>query len=103
MLPSGYAHPFPVTTAKNDPVLRELARLGVATPIPPKTVKQGRAEVELSESERIQVAQQEGELLYRRAPAAFSTDFWRTLPDNQHLTRVPQTLSEAMAKYDYEQ
>jgi hypothetical protein len=35
----GGANPFPVTTAKNDPVILELARLGIATEPAPKTVK----------------------------------------------------------------
>jgi hypothetical protein len=80
-------NPFPVTTVSGDPVLKELARLGVATPIPPKTVKQGRAEVELSEGERVQLAQQEGSMLYRRVAAALETG-WGTLPDERKVVAI---------------
>ena len=83
----GGANPFPISTAKNDSVLSELARLGIATPIPPKEVKQGREKVELSESERIQIAQQEGAQLYRRVSAALETD-WRNLPDERKVVAI---------------
>lgn len=83
----GGANPFPIASAKNDAVLDSLARLGVATPIPPKTVKQGRAEVELSESERIQLAQQEGQMLYNRVAAALESD-WRNLPDERKAAAI---------------
>jgi hypothetical protein len=78
----GGANPFPVTTATNDPVLTELARLGVSTPIPPKTVHQGKTQIELSENERTQLASQEGQLLYRRVSDALKTD-WAKLTDAQ--------------------
>jgi hypothetical protein len=43
----GGANPFVVATEKNDPTLSELARLGIATPVPPKNVKMGKKMMEL--------------------------------------------------------
>lgn len=84
----GGANPFPVTSAKNDAVLSELARLGVATAQPPKSVKLGRQTVELSESERGQLAQWEGEQLYKRLASVVPTDFWKRLPDERKLQAI---------------
>jgi hypothetical protein len=82
------ANPFPVTSAKNDAVLNELARLGISTPIPPKNVKQGRQMVELSESERGQLARYEGEQLRRRMGTVLATDFWERLPDERKVKAI---------------
>lgn len=79
----GGANPFPVTSAKNDAVLNELARLGIATTIPPKNVKQGRQTVELSELERGELARYEGEQLYRRMSSVVNSEFWQRLPDDR--------------------
>jgi hypothetical protein len=62
----GGANPFMVSTAKNDAVVNELARLGISTPLPPKEVKLGRTKVELSESEQQKLPKQEGQQLYDR-------------------------------------
>ena len=86
----GGANPFAVTSAKNDAVLNELARLGIATPVAPKNVKLGRKSVGLSESQRTQLAQWEGEHLRARMAAVVGTRFWQKLPDARKLVAIRQ-------------
>jgi hypothetical protein len=86
----GGANPFPVTTAKDDPVLAELARLGIGTPVAPKNVKFGRQTVELSEDQRTQLAQWEGEHLRSRVAAVVGTAFWQKLPDARKVAAIKQ-------------
>jgi hypothetical protein len=84
----GGANPFPVTTTKDDSVLSELARLGIATPQMPKAVKQGTKQFDLTESEAQQLAQQEGQHLYRNLGRAMSTPMWAKATDEQKATAI---------------
>jgi hypothetical protein len=86
----GGANPFPVTAEKNDKVISELARLGIATPVAPKTVKVGRQTVELSEAQRTQLQQSEGEHLRSRMAAVVGTPFWSKLPDARKTVAIKQ-------------
>jgi hypothetical protein len=86
----GGANPFPVTAEKNDKVLSELARLGIATPVAPKNVKLGRNTVELSETQRTQLQEWEGEHLRSRMAAVVGTPFWSKLPDARKIVAIKE-------------
>jgi hypothetical protein len=90
----GGANPFPVTTETTDSVMKEFARLGIATPVPPKEVKTGhKLTVQLSEDERVALAQQEGQLLYNHVQHALNTD-WRNLPDEKKTAAIKRWHTE---------
>lgn len=84
----GGANPFPVTTAKNDPVLSELARLGVATPQMPKTLKVGKKQIDLTANESQVLAQQERTLLVDTVRRAMSFKPWQNANDAERQKAV---------------
>jgi hypothetical protein len=79
----GGMNPFPVTTAKNDPTLNELARLGISTPSAPTTIKLRGKPSPLSQSERQQIAQEEGQRFYQQASRLISSGSWTRKSDDQ--------------------
>jgi ADP-Ribosyltransferase in polyvalent proteins len=90
----GGANPFPITTAKNDAVVGELARLGIATSLPPKEVKLGRTQVELSESEQLELARQEGQQLYDRLAGVLNEELWQSATDERKAAVIKRWRSD---------
>lgn len=90
----GGANPFPVTTAKSDPVVTELTRLGVATPQPPKSVKlRGKTE-QLTQDEALQIASAEGRIFSQRLAEIMQSKGWTRLNDDQRRQAIRQLESQ---------
>jgi hypothetical protein len=79
----GGANPFPFSTAKDDPVVNELARLGISTPLPPTQIKYRGKPTPLTEAERQSFAQAEGQELYRRVAKLIQSGAWQRRSDDQ--------------------
>lgn len=90
----GGANPFPVTTANSDAVLKELARLGISTPQMPKTVKQGKTQIALTDIEAQALARQEGQLLYNTVQRAMSNQLWTKSSDVQKVKVIQEWRAE---------
>ena len=84
----GGANPFPVTTGTNDPVLKELARLGVSTPQAPTSFKRGGKAIPLTENQRQKLNEQEGQDLYTRLSKIVSGKGWQSLTDDAKRKQV---------------
>ena len=94
----GGANPFPFTTAKHDPVVDELARLGISTPTAPQSVKWRGKPTPLTDAERRAFAQQEGQELYRRVGKLIQGGAWQKRTDDQKrraLVELHRMLDEA--------
>ena len=79
----GGANPFPFTTAANDPVVAELARLGISTPTAPTQIKWRGKTTQLTEQERQQFAEAEGQEIYRRVAKLVQSGAWQKRSDDQ--------------------
>jgi hypothetical protein len=79
----GGANPFPFTTAKHDPVVDELARLGISTPQPPTQIKWRGKPMPLTDAERQQFAQAEGQAIYERMSRLIQSGSWQRRTDDQ--------------------
>jgi hypothetical protein len=79
----GGANSFPFTTAKHDPVVDELARLGISTPQPPTQIKWRGKPTQLTDAERQQFAQLEGAELYKRVGRLIQSGVWQRRSDDQ--------------------
>lgn len=75
-------NPFPASTAKNNPTLNELSRLGISTPNPSASIKLRGKASPLSQIERQQIAEGEGKLFYQRASKLISSPSWPRRPDD---------------------
>jgi hypothetical protein len=84
----GGANPFPITTAKHDPVLDELARLGVSAIQPPATFKRRGRTVQLTDAQRQRLSEQEGQQLYRILSPIITGKGWKGLNDDQRLKQI---------------
>jgi hypothetical protein len=94
----GGANPFPFTTATHDPVVDELARLGISTPQPPKQIKWRGKDTQLTDAERQQIAQDEGQELYKRVGRLIQSGAWQRRSDDQKrkaLVEVHRMLDDA--------
>jgi hypothetical protein len=79
----GGAFPFEFTTAKHDPVVSELARLGISTPQPPAQIKWRGKPTPLTDDERQHFAMEEGQELYRRVGRVMQSGAWQRRSDDQ--------------------
>jgi len=79
----GGANPFPFTTAANDPVVNELARLGISTPQAPTQIKWRGKPTQLTDAERQAIAEQEGQELYKRVSKLIQSGAWQRRSDDQ--------------------
>jgi hypothetical protein len=79
----GGANPFPVTTAKHDPVVDELSRLGISTPQPPMQIKWKGKPTPLTDAERQRFAIDEGQELYKRVGKLMQSGSWQRRTDDQ--------------------
>ena len=86
----GGANPFPVSKANNDPVIQELASLGIATTQPPASVKMKGKSFQLTGTERQQLAQQEGDLLRGKVAKWIATKAWASLDDDQRRKKIAE-------------
>lgn len=84
----GGMNPFYWQKASDDPTVKELARLGISTPIVPPTIKLRGKPTQLSQAERQQLAQQEGTDFNVRVSKAVSSVRWKALNDEQKRTRI---------------
>jgi len=84
----GGANPFPITTAKHDPVLDELARLGVSTSQAPATYKKRGRATELTAAQRQQLTEQEGQELYKALSRIVTGKGWQGLNDDQKRKQI---------------
>lgn len=94
----GGANPFPFTTAKHDPVVDELARLGISTPQPPTQIKCKGKTTPLTDAERQAFAQAEGQELYKRVGRLMQSGSWQKRTDDQKrkaLVELHRIISEA--------
>jgi hypothetical protein len=94
----GGANPFPVSKANNDPVLKELARLGVSTSQAPASVKRRGQTVPLSDFQRQQLTEQEGQELYTRLSKIVSGKAWNSLNDDarrKQITKFRRQIEES--------
>lgn len=100
----GGANPFPVSTQKNNPVLSELARLGVSVENQPQktlTVREGNKVVPIpggqptpAEAQKLQKL--ETQEFYRIASSVISNPSWKKIPDEEKKI----VLSEIRKKVD---
>jgi hypothetical protein len=79
----GGANPFPFTTAKHDLVADELSRLGISTPQPPTQLKWKGKPTQLTDQERQQFAEAEGQELYKRVSKLVQSGAWQRRSDDQ--------------------
>jgi hypothetical protein len=79
----GGANPFGWTSDKHDPVLNELARLSISTPQPPTQIKWKGKLTPLTDLERQQFAQIEGQEFYKRAARLTQSSAWEKRTDDQ--------------------
>ncbi len=79
----GGGNPFPFSTAKHDPVVDELSRLGISTPMPPTQIQWKGKRTELTDAERQRFAQDEGAELYRRVSRLIQSGAWQRRSDDQ--------------------
>jgi len=79
----GGMNPFPFSTAANDPVVSELARLGISTPTPPSQIKWRGKPTQLTDAERQAIAEQEGQELYKRVSKLIQSGAWQRRSDDQ--------------------
>jgi hypothetical protein len=96
----GGANPFPVTTATQDPVLKELARLGVSTPQAPTSFKQRGQTIPLTENQRQKLNEQEGQELYTRLSKKLGKG-WNSLTDDakrKQITQIRRQVEESRAQ-----
>jgi len=95
----GGANPFEWTTAKHDPVVDELARLGISTPQPPKQITwRGGKKAQLSEAEQQQFAQLEGQEFYKHVSQRIASRSWQRLSDDakrKALVEIHRAIDEA--------
>lgn len=94
----GGANPFPFTTATNDPVVAELARLGISTPQAPTQIKYRGKPTPLTEAERQQFAEAEGAEIYKRVAKLMQSGAWQRRTDDQRrkaLVELHRIMSEA--------
>ncbi len=86
----GGINPFYWRKASDDPTVKELARLGISTPIVPAQIKLRGKPTQLSQAERQQLAQQEGADFSGRVGKAISSGRWQALSDDQKRTRISE-------------
>jgi hypothetical protein len=79
----GGANPFPFQTARHDPVVDELARLGISTPQPPQQIKLRGKPTQLTDAERQRFAEDEGAELYKRVGKLLQSGVWQRRTDDQ--------------------
>jgi len=95
----GGANPFEWTTAKHDPVVDELARLGISTPQPPKQITwRGGQKAQLTDTEQQQFAQVEGQEFYRHVSQRIASRSWQRLSDDakrKALVEIHRAIDEA--------
>jgi hypothetical protein len=96
----GGANPFPWTVSKHDPVVEELARLGISTPQPPAQIKWKGKPTPLTDSERQQFAQAEGRAFYSRVGKLIQGGSWQKRSDDakrKTLIEIHRALDEGRA------
>jgi hypothetical protein len=86
----GGANPFPVSKANNDPVLKELARLGVSTPQAPTSFKRGGKSIPLTENQRQKLSEQEGQELYKRLSRSVPSKGWDSFTDDAKRKKITE-------------
>jgi hypothetical protein len=94
----GGGNPFPVTTANNDPVLKELARLGVSTTGAPASIKRKGRVTPLTDTQRQKLSEQEGQELYARLSRIISGRGWGSLSDDrkrEQITKFRRQIEES--------
>jgi hypothetical protein len=84
----GGANPFPVSKANSDPVLKELARLGISTSQAPASVKRRGQTIQLSDTQRQKLTEQEGQELYTRLSKIVSGKAWNSLNDDARRKQI---------------
>jgi hypothetical protein len=86
----GGANPFPVSTAKDDPTVTELARLGVSTTQPPTSIKLRGKASQLSQIEQQTLAEQEGQALTKAIAKMTQSKSWANITDDQKRARIAE-------------
>jgi hypothetical protein len=94
----GGANPFPVSKANNDPVLKELARLGISTSQAPASFKRRGQTIPLTENQRQKLSEQEGQDLHSRLSRIVSGKGWQSLSDDakrKQITKLRRQVEES--------
>jgi hypothetical protein len=93
----GGANPFEASEQKTDPVVAELARLGISTPQPLKSVKVHGKPVQLTQDESTKLAAIEGQQFARQMTKITQQRAWQRRTDDQKreiITGVRKQISE---------
>jgi hypothetical protein len=94
----GGANPFPVSKANNDPVLKELARLGISTSQAPASFKRRGQTIPLTENQRQKLSEQEGQDLHSRLSRIVSGKGRQSLSDDakrKQITKLRRQVEES--------
>jgi hypothetical protein len=79
---AGATNPFFVSTAKQDPVVNELECLGVSTSEAPASIKRRGKAAPLTDSQRQQLGEQEGQQLHQILSRIVDGKGWQSLSDD---------------------
>jgi hypothetical protein len=90
----GGANPFPASSVNRDPVLNEMARLGISTATPPTSIKYRGKPTTLSASETQRLAEDEGRDMHTRLARLMSSSGWSGTPDAIKRTRITEMRRE---------
>jgi hypothetical protein len=90
----GGANPFPASSVDRDPVLNEMARLGISTATPPTSIKYRGKPTTLSASETQRLAEDEGRDMHNRLARLMSSSGWSGTPDAIKRTRITEMRRE---------
>lgn len=95
----GGANPFPISPEKNDPVLRELGRLGIAQPQPPAAIKTGKDDsttINLTPDQQAALMKQEGQLFRDRVAKLMAANGYPRRNDDQRRQRINEIHEEIL-------
>jgi hypothetical protein len=96
----GGANPFPWSVSKHDPVVEEMARLGISTPQPPAQIKWKGKPTPLTDAERQTFATSEGQEFYKRVGRLVPSNGWQKRTDDQRrklLVEVHRVIDDGRA------
>ncbi len=90
----GGSNPFPVSQSNNDPVLNELAQLGISTPQAAATVKRRGRVTPLSDSQRQRLTQEENQAVYKVLSRIVPGKGWQSLSDDSKRKQIAKIRKE---------
>jgi hypothetical protein len=91
----GALNPLRVSAERNDPLLKEMDRVGYAPPAAPKTLTRGNRTFELTPDEQREIYANAGQLIIERAGEDITTDAYRNLNEDAKAKRLQQIVTSA--------